>query len=182
MVFEEARLPPDLQDRSSRRRAILEPVFRAARAAFRSIEFGIFDNISAINAQACISNGVRRVNVCGGLAYHPAIRHDALAFVLLHETGHHLSSACRMRWFPELACDCAADHWAITEGRRILKKFGCSFVLRNALEQIGVATAAVGNDDDAPSQNSHCSSLNWSERKRQIIGGAIKPRRKCMVV
>jgi hypothetical protein len=153
-------------------------VFRAARAAFRSIEFGIFDNISAINAQACISNGVRRVNVCGGLAYHPAIKHDALAFVLLHETGHHLSNACRMRWFPELACDCAADHWAITEGREIIAQRGCHYVLANALEQIEDASG-FRSKRISRTEKSRCPALNWRHRRERVQDGTIFPKAEC---
>lgn len=179
MVFEEARLPPELQDRSSRRRDILEPVFQAVRAAFSSIEFSVLGNISAINAQACISNSVRRVNVCGGLAYHPAIGHDALVFVLLHETGHHLSNGCRMRWFPELACDCAADHWAVTEGREIVARHGCDYVVIRALEQIEEASGARSKPV-SKTPNSRCPSLDWRRRRRQLQSGTIFPKAKCV--
>lgn len=182
MVFEEAKLPPELQDRSSRRSAVLEPVLAAFRAAFSSIQFGIFDNISIINAQACVSNGLRQVHLCGGLAYHPAIGHDALVFVLLHETGHHLSGGCRMRWFPEMACDCAADHWAITEGRAILRRTGCRFVLRKALDQIGAAAAPGANDNVRRKSATQCPSLHWRTRRQVLQDNAISLRTECSII
>jgi hypothetical protein len=47
------------------------------------------DSVTAINARASSTNGSRLVDVFGGSAFHPAIGHDV--FMLLHETGHHLT-------------------------------------------------------------------------------------------
>jgi hypothetical protein len=137
--------------------------------------------VNAVNAQASILNDVRSVNLFGGLAYHPKIGRDALVFILLHETGHHLSRGCRSPWMPQLACDCAADSWAVSEGRAELQKSNCGFDVTRALRQIESAAnlkSGVSKRVGRPK----CSFLNWTKRKRRLIDGEANVRKTCGII
>ena len=58
---------------------------------------------STVNAYAYVRNGVRYVEIFGGLARRPEVTRDALALVLCHEVGHHLGG------FPKYDGQWAAD-------------------------------------------------------------------------
>jgi hypothetical protein len=182
MIFEEARLSRDKQDRSQRRHALLRAALHAFADMFEPIRFAVLDNITAINAQASMLRGVRSVNLCAGLAYHPLAGRDALVFALLHETGHHLSSGCRMRWFAEMACDCAADRWAITEGRDTAARNGCGFILVRALREIDEIIGAPAGTRVRNASSARCPALDWRKRKRQLETETIPALRSCAAI
>jgi hypothetical protein len=69
-----------------------------------------------------------------------------------------------------LACECSADRWAITDGRRALRANGADFRLEAALQQIeqAVAPEAPKIPSKAAAQIS-CWSMNWQKRKRTLL-------------
>jgi hypothetical protein len=178
MIFEQTRCKLEDQDRTAGRRAIVEKIIRIFQEDFPTLNFRILDGVTAINAQASILNNVRSVDLFGGFAYHPEVGHDALVFVLLHETGHHLSRGCRLPWMPKLACDCAADFWAVTEGRAELH---CRFVIESALRQIERAANLNGSVISTSIRRSRCSFLNWTKRKRRLIDAMPYLRDTCAI-
>jgi hypothetical protein len=128
----------DLQDRSCARQALVNNTIESVQACFPSITIRLLDNVSAINAQASRITCERTVDLFAGLAFHPAIGAEALTFSLLHEVGHHLGCGARMTPASPLACDCAADRWAILEGLPALARI-------NGNLDVGLAMAQLEN-------------------------------------
>jgi hypothetical protein len=182
MIFEQIHCELASQDRTVGRRAFVETIIGIFQEEFPILNFRILDGIAAINAQASIINDVRSVDLFGGLAYHPEVGHDALVFILLHEAGHHLSQGCRLPWMPKLACDCAADFWAITEGQAKLRKSNCRFVIESALCQIERAANLNGSNISRGVRRSRCSFLNWTKRKRRLIAAQPYVRDTCAIL
>src|SRR5271156_4470255 len=127
MIFEQAHRELESQNRTAGRRALVKKIVGIFQTNFPNLKFRVLERITAVNAQASVLKDVRSVYLFGGFAYHPEIGQDALVFALLHETGHHLSRGCRYPWTQDLACDCAADFWAVTEGKAKLNKSNCGF-------------------------------------------------------
>jgi hypothetical protein len=175
MIFDQPQQPIGQQDRSAQRLSSSAKLIAIFESTFSSVQYRILEQVSVVNAQASFSNGAHLVDIFGGLAFHPMIRHDGLVFTLLHETGHHLSDGCKLvkdcklPW-AQLACECAADRWAITDGRNALWSNGVGFRLETALEQIEQAAAP-----EAPKMPSKvaaqtgCWSMNWQKRKRTLL-------------
>lgn len=180
MIFDQARHSPESQDRTAARRALVGNLIGIFAASFPSVRFQIVDKVTAVNAQASISNDVRSVNLFGGLAYHPKVGHDGLVYVLLHETGHHLGEGCRMPWMSELACDCAADFWAVTQGRTALARNHCEFVVETALAQVERA-AGLKAGASARAGRASCSFLDWNKRKQRLIRAEPHLREACAI-
>jgi hypothetical protein len=141
------------------------------------VHYRILEQVSVVNAQASFSNGKHLVDIFGGLAFHPVIRHDGLVFTLLHETGHHLSTGCRLPW-AQLACECAADRWAITDGRKALAANGANFRLETALQQIEQAATPVTRKNAAPTS---CWSMNWQKRRQALLDGRAMNLKTCRI-
>jgi hypothetical protein len=181
MIFEQASNTLERQDRTAERRALVDKILGIFQTSFPDLNFRILDKVTAVNAQASILNGVRSVNLFGGFAYHPEIGHDALVFMLLHETGHHLSRGCRLPWMQKLACDCAADCWAVTEGRAKLQKSNFGFAIEPALRQIESA-ANLKSRALTRVRRSQCSFLNWTRRKRRLIDAEAHVRDSCGII
>jgi hypothetical protein len=179
MIFDQPQQPVEVQDRSAQRLSSLTRLIAIFEASFSSVQYRILESISAVNAQASFANGRHLVDIFGGLAFHPAIRHDGLVFTLLHETGHHLSAGCKLPWAP-LACECAADKWATTDGRKTLAASGGNFRLEAALEQI---ERAVGPQGRIPSKaaRTNCWSMNWPKRKRALLSGRAIVLQTCEI-
>src|SRR3954469_19520387 len=133
MIFDRPQQPMELQDRSVQRHSSVSRLLAIFQSSFSSVHYRLLESISAVNAQASFSNGRPLVDIFGGLAFHPAIRHDGLVFTLLHETGHHLSRGCKLPW-AAMACECAADGWATSDGRSAIEANGAGFRLDAALQ------------------------------------------------
>ena len=103
------------------RRALLNAIVADFRKTFPDLRFELRSEFRIINAQAITLGDERYVIVYGGLAYHPKLGSDSLTFVLLHETGHHLASGRRLPLYKSLACECASDYWAVSQGADMLK-------------------------------------------------------------
>lgn len=71
---------------------------------------------------------MKRVRVFGGLVRHRKIGAAGLAFVLAHETGHHLGGAPFLSYYHWLSSEERATEWALTVG--LQKVFGKRDALR----------------------------------------------------
>jgi len=101
--------------KSRRQLRLIGDLLDKAAASF-PIRYELDVDSRTMNAQAFVRSGTRVVRLYGGFACHPMVTMDALILALLHETGHHLATGHRLAFDPMLACDCAADQWAITVG------------------------------------------------------------------
>ena len=180
MIFDQPQQPVEVQDRSAQRLSSLTKLIAIFEASFSSVHYRILESISAVNAQASFANGRHLVDIFGGLAFHPAIRHDGLVFTLLHETGHHLSAGCKLPWAP-LACECAADKWATTDGRKALAANGGNFRLEAALQQIERAVGPQAGRIPSKAARTNCWSMNWSKRKRALLSGRAIVLKTCEI-
>jgi hypothetical protein len=133
------------------------------------------------NAQALARGSVRVVRLYGGLALHPMIGQDTLIFVLLHETGHHFAAGPRFALDPMLACDCAADDWALTTGASSwLGHFKRSFDVRKVVE--GMEAVILSTCGEFRSRNKHftrdartqCWTASWQARKSILCPKAAR--------
>jgi hypothetical protein len=171
MIFDQPRQPMEQQDRSAERLSSLTKLIAIFEASFSSVHYRILESVSAVNAQASFANGRHLVDIFGGLAFHPVIGRDGLVFTLLHETGHHLSTGCKLPWAP-LACECSADKWAATDGRKALAANGGIFRLEAALQQIEHAVGpAARKTPSKAAARTRCWSMNWQKRKQVLLGG-----------
>jgi hypothetical protein len=178
MIFDQPQQPMQQQDRSRQRLSSLSRLIAIFEASFSSVQYRILEQVSVVNAQASFSNGKHLVDIFGGLAFHPVIRHDGLVFTLLHETGHHLSTGCKLPW-AQLACECAADNWAIREGRRALAANGGRFRLEAALQQIEQAAAPETRKKGAAPTS--CWSMNWQKRRQALLDGRAMNLKTCEI-
>lgn len=178
MIFDQPQQPIERQDRSRQRLSSLTNLIAIFELSFSSVHYRILESISAVNAQASFSNGKHLVDIFGGLAFHPAIRHDGLVFTLLHETGHHLSTGCKLPW-GQLACECAADQWAITDGRKALAANGGRFRLEAALQQIELAAAPPARKKSAAPTS--CWSMSWQKRRQALLNGQAMNLKRCEI-
>jgi hypothetical protein len=179
MIFDQPQQPIAQQDRSAQRLSSLNKLIAIFEASFSSVQYRILESINAVNAQASFANGRHLVDIFGGLAFHPVIRHDGLVFTLLHETGHHLSTGCSLPW-AQLACECAADRWAATEGRKALRANGGDFRLEAALQQIEQAVGPMQKPSrqTAPTD---CWSMDWQKRKQALLDGQALILKTCEI-
>ena len=181
MIFDQAQCGVEKQVRSIERRSRLGGLFAIFQASFPSVQYRLLDSVTAVNAQASSANGSRLVDVFGGLAFHPAIGRDALVFMLLHETGHHLSGGCRLPYAP-LACECAADSWATAEGHGKLRESGEDFQLPAAVQEIETALHfQAGKRSSTPAPRPRCWAMNWRERRQALLEGRILRSKTCQI-
>lgn len=145
---------------------LLRDMLADFRRTFPELLFEIDQASRTVNAQAIVRIDHRVVRIYGGLAYHAFVGVDGLVFTLLHETGHHLSSGGRLALREDLACECAADCWALTEGAaRLQKKTGRTFVIGEAIRSLDQLAQSCGG---AKPDVKLCWSMNWSKRKRVL--------------
>lgn len=162
---------------SEGRRILLEEILAGFRLAFSNIEFVLFAESSIINAQAIMLGSNRQVRLYGGLAFHPAVCRDGLIFILLHETGHHLASGCRLPWTPWLACECVADRWATNQGIATLRiRAEEEYQLAAALREIDALACHSSDpkdrqplDEDRIDHRKNCWAANWETRKKFLL-------------
>lgn len=181
MIFEEPQCVFENQDRSSGRRSLIANLAQVFRLTFPMLEFRILDKIAAVNAQASVRDGLRSVDIFGGLAFHPAVDRDALVFIYLHEAGHHLGHGCRHPCNTQIACDCAADYWAVSEGKPKLARNNCDFALPVALAQLEIAANLVERSRDARDAPERCKFSHWASRKQNLLGPISIPK-QCMLI
>ena len=162
---------------SAERCCLLEALLTDVRQAFQTIEYVLVPNSRTVNAQALAIGRSRHVRLYGGFVFHPLIGVDSLIFALLHETGHHLAPGPRFASDPMLACDCAADCWAITNGVRTLQHCsGRAFDLQKALNEVTIIAASSEVRErprkarKRPSRAHQCWAANWRDRRMRLSG------------
>ena len=181
MIFDQAQCVVEKQDRSAERRSRLGRLFAVFEASCPSVHYRLLESVTAVNAQASLTNDFRLVDVFGGLAFHPAIGHDALVFMLLHETGHHLGKGCKLP-FAQLACECSADSWATAEGHRKLQPHGVDFQLPAAVQEIEHALSFQTQGVSSTSASrKRCWALNWRERRQALLEGRTMRLKTCQI-
>jgi hypothetical protein len=150
------------------RTALLRCLINCFEQAFPTIEYSIVPHFGILNAQASRVGSKLVVKLYGGLAFHKRMGADALAFALLHETGHHLAAGPRLHWNPWLACECISDIWATTEGMvHLVDQTGFSVDIAKALEELN----HVIDHRNGSSGCQNCWALNWLDRKAAITKG-----------
>jgi hypothetical protein len=159
------------QESSAQRHSLLAELLAAFQRTFPEIQYQIFPELNLLNGQALILGTRRIVRLYGGLALHPAIGRDGLAFALLHETGHHRSHGARLPWNRLIACECAADYWAFNLGRKIFSNStGWTVNIPNALDEVN-CILEVNKPEiilKAERDSNACWGKLWNDRKASI--------------
>jgi hypothetical protein len=155
------------------RRTLLEDLFRQFRLSFPQIEFQLIAASKIVNAQA-VNLEKKCVRLYGGMAFHPRLAADGIAFVLLHETGHHLAPGCRLPWDPRLACECAADRWAADEGgAALLERAGRRVDLQAAFRELApllkTPSRRCRGGDGSAAKRGACWAQSWASRRRNLL-------------
>ena len=172
MVLSENRLP-DLSFRrlSKQRQFLILKTLTIFARCFPEIKYEFAEQSDIINAQAVTLLNIRSVYLHGGLAFHPLVDRQLLIFILLHETGHHLSSGCRLPWDHRLACECEADHWAVTEGALALRACdGTNLNLNKLVRQMGLFAKDLDGDTSVSKTKRHrgCWAYLIAQRANSI--------------
>jgi peptidase M48-like protein len=162
-----------LEAKQAGRERLLEMLVADFRKTFPDLTFQVLLDSSMINAMASRLQDKRNVTVYGGLALHPRLAANSLAFILLHETGHHLAEGCRLVRDPALACECAADHWAATTGANLLQqRSGRCLRLDAAVQELSVimTTRQKSNKRYARKHStSACWAKTWTFRSTALL-------------
>jgi hypothetical protein len=171
--------PELLEAKAANRESLLETLLGDFRKAFPDLTFELQLDFTIINAQALALDDKRTVTIYGGLALHPKLGAESLTFILLHEAGHHLAEGCRSGRDPSLACECAADHWAVTVGTdKLLQKSGRHLRLRAAVEELnqvmGSGQPSKGRYNKS-TLKSGCWVRGWPSRRRALFARARSP-------
>jgi hypothetical protein len=178
MLFAEQLSLSELSLRENpERQALVRNLLDCFRQTFPTIEFTLVSEFGFLNAQALLLGSRRHVKLYGGLAFHNRLAKDALAFGLLHETGHHLAVGPRLNWNPWLACECVSDLWAVNEGAAALcKQTGYSV---DVVKAIGELDQVIGMPARR-GRSSTCWALSWLDRRTSILKmGAEGERKEC---
>ncbi|MGY4178431.1 hypothetical protein ACVIHH_003722 [Bradyrhizobium sp. USDA 4518] len=163
------------KDDTVERCSLLSELLAAFQSSFPTIRYELFPELNLVNAQALLLRDQRVVRLYGGVALHPALGRDGLAFVLLHETGHHLAEGARYPWNPLIACECVADSWALRSGRVLLgNSVGWTLDVRKAAEEI---SSLYSSRTDITPCSSHagvndrrtCWAKSWHDRRESIL-------------
>ena len=131
------------QNRSSERYALLKRLSEISRNVFPKIEVQIHEANASFHAQAYVLDGRQIVTLLGGLAFHGRLKQNGLLFTILHEIGDHVAPGPRITPTDPRSCDCAADCWAVTEGRRLFSLRGMTLDTGSALNEIELALSAL---------------------------------------
>ncbi len=170
MLFD--NLLPDkqsLQGINPDRRKLLDVIVADFQKTFAELTFELRLDFRVINAQAIRLGERRCVLIYGGLALHPKLGEDALTFAFLHEVGHHLAEGSRSPYYKPLACECASDVWAITQGAALLQqRSGRRLNVVGAMDQLS-QIIGVGNITDI-SYNDNWLARALVAKKAHTVG------------
>jgi hypothetical protein len=162
-----------LEAKKTNREDLLEELLIDFRKTFPDLTFELQLDFSIINAQALRLGNNRLVTVYGGLALHPSLGLDGLTLIVLHEVGHHLAEGCRSKRDPSLACECVADHWAVTTGMaNLCLKTDRSLQMQVAVEELdqvmGPRQPSKG-EYSKTIKRSGCWAGGWSSRRQALL-------------
>jgi hypothetical protein len=162
-----------LEAKAADRERVLGALLNDFRKTFPDLIFQLQLDFAIVNAQAMKLQDKSTVTIYGGLALHPKLSAQSLAFILLHEVGHHLAEGCRSRRDPLLACECASDHWAVTVGTdKLLHKSGRRLRMRVALDELSQIMARRQPSKGKYTKRistSGCWARGWSLRSRALF-------------
>lgn len=119
----------------------VEAVLQRFRNTFPEIDYDVLWTSRTCNAQAFLAGAKRRVRLYGGLARHKEVSVAAIAWVIAHETGHHLGGPPLHPQFPWISSEERADAWAVSVGlpkafgRRLAQRY-CNIGRREALRAV----------------------------------------------
>jgi hypothetical protein len=164
------------QDRSNERYALLKGLCGISGKVFPHIELRIQEADASFHAQAYVLDGRQIVTLSGGLAFHSCLQKNGLLFTILHEIGHHVAPGPRITPTDPRSCDCAADCWAVGEGRRLFSSRGMMLDTRSALNEIELALSAFKPAYDLSSKR-RCSG--WARRKAAMTSLSVRQVVKC---
>lgn len=100
----------------ARLRSRVEGIVLKFQVKFPDIYYDTLWSSRSCNAQAYISNGKKCVRLYGGFVRHRKASTAAIAWVVAHETGHHLGGAPCHPYLPWISSEERADAWAIEVG------------------------------------------------------------------
>lgn len=129
-----------LSDQQLRRR--VETVIHRFQTTFPQVEYDVLWGSRTCNAQAFVSCGRMHVRLYGGLARHKKISVAGIAWIVAHETGHHLGGLPLHPYFPSVKSEESADVWAMSVGlpkvfgHRLARRYG-KFGRREAIRVVG---------------------------------------------
>jgi hypothetical protein len=176
----------DRRDNSDQRHSLLSELLAAFQSSFPAIRYQIFSELNLLNGQALLLGTQRIVRLYGGVALHPAMGRDGLAFALLHETGHHLADGARLPWNPLISCECVADFWAFDLGHKILSNStGWTVNIPKALDEVNALIETEADGTNVPQQADvrdfgACWAMRWNDRRASILGErSIPPDHAC---
>ncbi|RXH12433.1 hypothetical protein [Bradyrhizobium guangzhouense] len=163
----------DLATTRARKRLVFR-LLRAFNNQFPMILYQLVPSPALLNAQALILNSKKVVKLYGGLAYHSGLGMDALAFALLHETGHHLANGPRLPWNVFLACECYADQWALGNGH--IAELG-QIDFQKAVRDLDTLFAAYDalNGRESGIVHGGCWNGDWEKRRRSVLENSPLP-------
>jgi hypothetical protein len=152
-----------LEAKAADRESLLDRLLRDFRKAFPDLTFEFQLDFLGINALAMRLQDSRNVTIYGGLALHPKLKADSLTFILLHESGHHLAEGCRLVRDPSLACECAADYWALTKGAdQLRQRSGRHLDIAAAVAELS-AVMSTGQALKSSYAKGRSSSICWTQ-------------------
>jgi hypothetical protein len=161
------------QDSSAQRHSLLAELVVAFQTTFPEVQYQIFPELNLLNGQALILRTQRIVRLYGGVALHPVMGRDGLAFVLLHETGHHRAVGARLPWNPLIACECAADFWAFNLGRKMLNNStGWIVNIPKAIDEVSALIEIKGKEISPKTGERvswECWAKCWHDRRESIL-------------
>ena len=81
----------------------------------------------------------------------------------------------------QIACDCAADCWAVTEGREKLARNNCDFAVPVALAQLETAGNLLKQrgPEHVPER---CAFSHWAKRKQNLLSLKSTPKQRALYV
>jgi hypothetical protein len=161
-----------LEAKAANRETLLDMLLCNFRQAFPDLTFEFQLDFLGINALAMRLQDRRNVTIYGGLALHPKLAADSLTFILLHEAGHHLAEGCRLVRDPSLACECAADYWALTKGAdQLRQRSGRHLDIAAAVAELsGIMTTGQTLKSGYAKRKSAsvCWTRTWISRRRAL--------------
>jgi hypothetical protein len=161
---------------TKRRYDLLDALLFEVGQIFPQITYEVDAQSRTANAQALMRGAVRVVRLYGGLAMHPMVGADALVFTFLHETGHHLAEGHRLALDPKIACECAADKWALVTGRGQWERaFNRRFDISAAMDELSAMIDSVQRPLGQKRRQAKrclpkaCWAPSWTARKAQLL-------------
>jgi len=173
MLFSQSVTPTEKLITTGMRERQIFGLLKSFSRQFPTISYELVPSPALLNAQALILIGRKVVKLYGGLAFHPRLDTDAIAFVLLHETGHHLADGSRLPWNPFLACECQADQWALRNGA--VAGIGQVDFMKALSDLDALFLRCVSSIEAKRHRGDRCWTSDWDKRRRSLLSNETLP-------